>query len=628
MKKIVFILFIFTLMFLVGCESKEPILEVNKTSYNMEIGKEEKIEYTLSSGEVDITSSDETIVIIVDGKIKAIKAGEVTVMIKVKGYEISKEIEVVVNPSKALQIVRPSEGVYVNKKLTLTIISDYSYEDGDLLWSSSDETLATVEKGIVKPLKIGEVVIKVESLLDDKFSDEVTLIIENYKISISNFTDTIYVGESLQINFNLTPANSTKQYIFTSNDPNKATIDENGAIECLASGTVKLTVALKDNVNISSYVYLTIKESYTLELCCPSEELVVGSTITLETLLIPSAKEEIIWASSNPKIALVKNNEFTFLTAGEITITATLKNDSNISATISLEIKLDPIKLMEKLNITNPYVKEITTYGYNPDTRVQTVYGSVTKYFFSDLNLIEKIVPINTNIYAGQTATPAMIIAAEPLKLVRPGIYLEQIKHIIYHDTGNHTPNANALAHANYLVSNDNATNRARSWHYTVDENYVYHHIPDNEVTWQGDSYIAYAQSIGIETCVDYGSDLETTWHRTAKLMAGLLLKYNLTPADIKQHYDMNGKDCPRALRNSNMYTYAIDLVIAEYIVQKNLSGYTIAMESSNTTYVDNRGRVIKLPASTMNFSYKITIKNNNGYNESVTVNSTLQKSS
>lgn len=278
--------------------------------------------------------------------------------------------------------------------------------------------------------------------------------------------------------------------------------------------------------------------------------------------------------------------------------------------------KVDPILLLTKLHVEKPIVKYVSTYGYNPSIRYQWVYGSVSKYFNDPLNLIEEIVPINQNIYQGTIANQDSIIKAEDMKLVRSGIIHEENKYIIYHDTGNHTPNANARAHANYLVSEANKSYRARSWHYTVDEKSVIQHIPDNEVSWQGDSYDAYAKGIGVETCVDFGSDIHATWQRNAKLMARLLDKYNLGFESIKQHFDFNGKNCPQTLRMNNLYDYAIDIVKAEYEVLTKLRNYQISFESLNKEIVDDRGRVIKLPESETKVGYVVNISGDN-YHES-----------
>ena len=91
--------------------------------------------------------------------------------------------------------------------------------------------------------------------------------------------------------------------------------------------------------------------------------------------------------------------------------------------------------------------------------------------------------------------------------------------------------------------------------------------------------------SIGIESCVNEGADLYYTWQKTAKLVANLLYKHNLTFDDVKQHHYYSGKDCPQTIRTSRMWDHFMDLVKCEYEACKLISeGYKFRLipKSSN----------------------------------------------
>ena len=62
----------------------------------------------------------------------------------------------------------------------------------------------------------------------------------------------------------------------------------------------------------------------------------------------------------------------------------------------------------------------------------------------------------------------------------RPGT-ANPIRYITIHNTGNANKGANAKAHASYLKS-DTANNMPVSWHYTVDSQGAYQHLPDAEI--------------------------------------------------------------------------------------------------------------------------------------------------
>ena len=144
----------------------------------------------------------------------------------------------------------------------------------------------------------------------------------------------------------------------------------------------------------------------------------------------------------------------------------------------------------------------------------------------------------------------------------RPAIKRE-IKYIVMHETGNFTSSANASNHSNYLLTN---TTDENSWHYTVDENVIYHHLPDNEVGWHAGDGLnvdgGNLNGIGIELCVNEGSDYLKTVDNAAKLVAKLLDLYDLDIEDIKTHKDFSGKDCPTNLLLDNNWEIFIVKIV------------------------------------------------------------------
>lgn len=134
----------------------------------------------------------------------------------------------------------------------------------------------------------------------------------------------------------------------------------------------------------------------------------------------------------------------------------------------------------------------------------------------------------------------------------RPGI-TRKIKYIVLHETGNSEAGADAKRHAIYLrYTNEEST----SWHYTVDEDEIYHHIPDGEVAWHASDRLqnpgGNLNGIGIELCVNSDGDFEKTFDNAARLVAVLLDTYGLDIADIRQHADFTNKNCPEHIRNAN----------------------------------------------------------------------------
>ena len=141
-------------------------------------------------------------------------------------------------------------------------------------------------------------------------------------------------------------------------------------------------------------------------------------------------------------------------------------------------------------------------------------------------------------------------------------------------------------------------------------------------------TYGGNTNSIGIESCVDKGSDLMHTWHVTAQLVASLLVKYNLGFDRVVGHHFFSGKDCPQPLLENDMKLWYefMDMVQAEYEVlttykDTNFSLKVIDGEDSinrlGLTYQsnDHQAKIV---------TYEITIEKD-GKSETVTLATAIE---
>lgn len=100
--------------------------------------------------------------------------------------------------------------------------------------------------------------------------------------------------------------------------------------------------------------------------------------------------------------------------------------------------------------------------------------------------------------------------------------------------------------------------------------------------------------SIGIESCINVGSDIYLTWQRTAKLVAKLLDENDLTIDDIKQHHYFSGKNCPQTIRMNGFWPHFIELVKFESQIREFIKeGYEIKLICNDPDVLPN-GRIIK----------------------------------
>jgi len=131
--------------------------------------------------------------------------------------------------------------------------------------------------------------------------------------------------------------------------------------------------------------------------------------------------------------------------------------------------------------------------------------------------------------------------------------------------------------------------------------------------------------SIGIETCINYGTDVYFSWQRVAKLVAKLMKENSLSIDAVVQHHYFSGKNCPQTTRRANLWDYFKSLVLAEYqMLYYRSLGYTFEFKSLNEKYLNNKGRVILKAEDPTTVHYTITVRDKNGKSISETFNSLL----
>ena len=128
--------------------------------------------------------------------------------------------------------------------------------------------------------------------------------------------------------------------------------------------------------------------------------------------------------------------------------------------------------------------------------------------------------------------------------------------------------------------------------------------------------------SLGIESCVDQGSDLWMTWQTTAQLVAKLMIDTNLDITRVRGHHFFAAKDCPQPMLENDceIWREFLELVEAEYAYATEYKDYEISIVSNNTEIVDNHGRVVKTPEFATTVSYTVTISKGGEVVDTVTL--------
>ena len=134
--------------------------------------------------------------------------------------------------------------------------------------------------------------------------------------------------------------------------------------------------------------------------------------------------------------------------------------------------------------------------------------------------------------------------------------------------------------------------------------------------TWWGKQRTPYAlctyggntNSIGIESCVDKGSDLWHTWQVTAQLVADIMERHNLDITRVVGHHFFSGKNCPQPMleNDKEIWYKLIEMIKAEYKKNTEFKDYTFKFEQ--VSGFDAEGVRVAQVAKAKNIIYKVTI--------------------
>lgn len=235
----------------------------------------------------------------------------------------------------------------VSASLTETVTPSYTNDTAK--WTTSDESIVTVKDGVVTATGYGTATVTVT--YGSVSAECVVTVCKPLELGGEELR--IELGGTSAINpvINIDGA-SAEDIVWTSSDESIASV-ENGTVTALGTGTAVITATLGSfsteitvNVVIScSGISLDITDHEML----PHESITVTASVTPE-----NTTDEIVWTSSNEKIATVENGIITATGLGVAEITATAGNSSAV-CTVSV---IPPITLKAmggSVRIVEPY---------------------------------------------------------------------------------------------------------------------------------------------------------------------------------------------------------------------------------------------------------------------------------
>ena len=211
--------------------------------------------------------------------------------------------------------------------------------------------------------------------------------IEQIQINMEN--KTLQKGETKKLDITILPQEaSNNKVIYTSSNPQVATIDDKGNIQAISSGKTTITVKAEEN-ETKRQIEITVYSKVT-DIVLDQQEIYIeeGYTFQINGMVKPEDANEqtIIYSSSNENIATIaQNGLIQAINVGDTKIIAYSKENSNIQA----ECKVNVVRKMEETEISfdsslTVNSLEVSGIDYN-ENKVSDIKNKITTNLESDI---------------------------------------------------------------------------------------------------------------------------------------------------------------------------------------------------------------------------------------------------
>lgn len=214
--------------------------------YNPENSYIKKIEYNI--GDSNIVSYD--------GNIVANNIGKTEITININDninkvipvHVVEKEIETTFLPQ--IKEVKVEDSITLKPKETKKIEYKINPENAfieNIKWESNNEKVVTVDNGMLTAISSGEAIVKLTvNNIVKEIKVIVTIPVTGLSLN-SNPKLVLKVGEKETIKTVITPSNATnKKLLYINSNPNAVSVDNNGVITGIGSGTGTITIKCED----------------------------------------------------------------------------------------------------------------------------------------------------------------------------------------------------------------------------------------------------------------------------------------------------------------------------------------------------------------------------------------------
>ncbi len=523
-----------------------------------------------------------------------------------------------------VEITNKKTQLYLEDTYQLTWdITPVDATNKNVIFMSSNQSIATVDKnGLITTHMAGTVTITLLSLATNELTDSVTInVVKSGYFDISYETNSyVEINDTIKINATfISHDDDILPVVWSSSDENIAIVDQDGNVTGIKSGTVTIKVSLEEDSNLYKEFLIVVVDkeiSEALKVVLEAHE----SNIYVESDLPIGAGTPVYYADVIRSVSKILYND-------ELVINTKYNQATNDKYGDELQNR-----------ILEGY--DFITVHYTGSMGKGDTAEAIAKYFAKPLSSVKTSIHYTTGndgvfkgideeyraAHAGDDGsidtvekfeyrdTPVEVLPTDP-KFPVVSITKNATFAINGRDTGIKVPEKTIRGNEGYVTDSKwlNAMGLAvniKDGKYQLGTAWwCYTQVYEGRICSNGGN----RNSIGIESCVNEGSDLWYTWQKTAQLVADIMLRRNIDITHVKGHHFFSAKNCPQPFleRELKLWWEFIDLVQAEY--QKILIANQYEFKLiENSEFIDYKGRVIKQNKYPTLITYKVEIKNGN----------------
>ena len=330
-------------------------ITLNKNELSLARGKSETLIPTVNPSDatdptVTWTSSDAKVASVdAHGKVVAIDGGSAVITAKAGSHQATCTVSVTV-PVERVSL--DQNNVTIEEESSFTLVAKITPDDATnktVEWTSSNVKVATVDdNGKVTGMTVGTATITAK-VADKQATCAVTVVKKTIPVSsitLNKAELALYKGQTETLVATVKPDDATNKTVtWSSSNTKVATVDSNGKVIAVATGSATISAKAGDKEATCSITVTIPVETVTLNKT--ELTIILGQKETLVATVKPddATNKTVTWTSSNTQVATVDaNGKVSSVAAGTATITAKA-GEMKATCVVSVIIPVESITL-------------------------------------------------------------------------------------------------------------------------------------------------------------------------------------------------------------------------------------------------------------------------------------------